>query len=71
MSAGEGGKHAMCSKAAATPGALLSNCSVAVQPIKSQTLGQRDGKEHVSSPHGVRRSAKTETSKMLATYWHG
>lgn len=60
MSAGEGGMHTMCSKAAATPGVLLSNYSLAVQSIKSHTLGQRDGKEHVSSPHGVRRSAKTD-----------
>jgi len=59
----------MCSKAAATPEVLLSNCSLVVQSTKSHTLGQRDGKECVSSPHGVRSSAKTETSKILATHW--
>lgn len=61
----------MCSKAAATRGMLLSNRSLAVQSIKSHTLGQRDREECVSSPHGVRRSAKTETSKMQATHWGG
>lgn len=71
MCAGEGAMHTMCSQAAATPGMLLSNCSFAVQSIKSHTLGEKDGKEHVSSPCGVRRSAKTETLKMQATYWGG
>lgn len=47
---------------------LLPGCAVYK---KTHTLGQRDGKEHVSFPHDVRRSAKTETSKKLATYWSG
>lgn len=67
MPAGEGGMHTI--PEAATLGVLLSNCSL--QSIKSHTVGQRDGKEHVASPYGPRRSAKTATSKMLVMYWGG
>lgn len=59
------------SKATATPGVLLSNCSLAVQSMKTHTLGQRGGKEHVFSSCGIRRSAKIKTSKMLVTYRDG
>lgn len=61
----------ICFKAAETPRGRLSNCSLAVQSIEKPCMGQTYGKEHISSPRGVRGPAKTETSRLLATYCNG
>lgn len=73
MSAGEGRMQTICFMAAAAPGGLLSNCPLPVQSIEKpfSARGQRDGKEHISSPCDVRGSAKTETSRLLATPGNG